>query len=589
MALAALDWVVLLAYFAFALVVGLVFARRAGRGLEEFFLAGRSLPWWLLGTSMVATTFSTDTPNLVAELVRTHGIAGNWVWWAFLLTGMLTVFVFAPLWRRSGLLTDLEFYEIRYSGRPASFLRGFRAVYLGVLFNVVIIASVTLAASKIGGALFGASKVESIAVCALIAVSYAAISGFWGVVATDLVQFALSLAGAVLAASYALGDPRVGGLGAMTEKVAGHLALVPSPSHAESFLTLLVVPLALQWWSVWYPGAEPGGGGYVAQRMLAARNERHALGGTLWFNVAHYALRPWPWILVALCSLIVYPDLAAIRRELPDLDPALVGDDLAYPLMLRLLPPGLLGLMVASLAGAYMSTVDTHLNWGASYLVHDVYRRFVRPGATQKHYVRVARVTTALLMLLAAALALLLETARATFDLILQIGAGTGLLFILRWLWWRVNAWSELVAMTASFGFAVTLTIARSRGIDWGANASLAAGVGLTTACWLGMTLVTRPADGAILRAFCERVRPPRWGWKPVYERLSTTPQPIRSRLIAWPVACGVVYAALLGTGALLLGRSWLAAAAWATFLVLSLVLVRLGKRLVRESTYEAR
>ncbi len=552
MALSTVDWIVLLSYFFFALGVGLAFARRAGKGMEEFFLAGRSLPWWLLGTSMVATTFSTDTPNLVAELVRTNGVAGNWVWWAFLMSGMLTVFVFAPLWRRAGLLTDLEFYEIRYSGRPAAFLRGFRAIYLGVVFNVVVIASVTLAAAKIGGALFGVSKVDAVAVCAVAAVAYAVVSGFWGVVATDLFQFFLSLAGAAFAAIYAVSHPEVGGLAGLAESVSSRLSLVPSPSSREAFMALFVVPLALQWWSVWYPGAEPGGGGYVAQRMLAARNERHAVFGTLWFNIAHYTLRPWPWILVALASLVLYPDLAAIREALPGLDPTLVGHDLAYPLMLRLLPSGLLGLAVASLAGAYMSTVDPHLNWGASYVVHDVYRRFFRTDADERHYVRVARLVTVLLMAASAGMTLLLETAKGSFDLILQIGAGTGLLFILRWLWWRVNAWSEIIAMAISFLFAVVLVVLKRVNAAPGPHFSLVLGVALTTAFWLGATWWTRPTEQRDLEAFCRKVRPPRFGWKSVYKRIAVGPDTLGSGLLAWPVACLTVYAILFGSGALL-------------------------------------
>lgn len=552
MALSAADWIILVSYFLFALGLGLAFARRAGKGTVEFFLAGRSLPWWLLGTSMVATTFSTDTPNLVAELVRTNGVAGNWVWWAFLISGMLTVFVFAPLWRRSGLLTDLEFYEIRYSGRPAAFLRGFRAIYLGVIFNVVVIASVTLAAAKIGGALFGVSKVSAVTACAVVAVVYAVVSGFWGVVVTDLFQFFLSLAGALFAAIYAVSHPDVGGLAALAEKLSSRLALVPLPSYQEAFMALFVVPLAIQWWSVWYPGAEPGGGGYVAQRMLAARDERHAVFATLWFNIAHYTLRPWPWILVALASLILYPDLAAIREAVPGLDPTLVGHDLAYPLMLRLLPSGLLGLAVASLAGAYMSTVDTHLNWGASYVVHDVYRRFFRADADERHYVRVARWVTVALMAASAGMTLLLATAKGSFDLILQIGAGTGLLFILRWLWWRVNAWSEIIAMVVSFLFAVVVVVLKQANVDPGPYFPIVLGVAITTASWMLATWWTRPTEQSVLEAFCRKVRPPRAGWKSVYECISTKPDSVRSGLLAWPVACLVVYAVLFGCGALL-------------------------------------
>ena len=380
MAFGGLDWIVFGLYVGAALAIGLWAVRFAAKDSDSFFLAGRRLPWWLLGTSMVATTFSTDTPNLVAELVRQNGVAANWAWWAFCITGMLTVFVFAPLWRRSRLTTDLGFYEIRYAGKPAAFLRGFRAVYLGVFFNCVVIATVTLAGAKIGGVLFGLEKSTAVLIAGGLAAAYAVVAGFWGVVVTDLLQFVLSMVGAVVAAVWALGHPAVGGLSGLVEQFGDRLAIVP-PTGTEAFAVLFVVPVALQWWSVWYPGAEPGGGGYIAQRMLAARSEKDALRGTLWFNIAHYTLRPWPWILVALASLAVYPDLAALRNALPGLDPALVGDDLAYPLMLRLLPPGLLGLAAASLAGAYMSTVDTHLNWGASYVVEDVYRRFFRPAA----------------------------------------------------------------------------------------------------------------------------------------------------------------------------------------------------------------
>lgn len=578
MALTSLDAVILIGYFVFTVVVGLTFARRAGQGLEEFFLAGRSLPWWLLGTSMVATTFSTDTPNLVSQLVRTHGVAGNWVWWAFLLTGMLNVFVFAPLWRRSELLTDLEFYEIRYSGRPAAFLRGFRAVYLGLVFNVIVMASVTLAAAKMGAALFGATKLQSVGVAGAIAVFYSALSGLWGVVVTDLFQFFLALGGSVLAAYYALGHPAVGGLSGLVTKVSGKLSPLPAFSDGEAVVALLVVPLALQWWSVWYPAAEPGGGGYVAQRMLAARNERHALLGTLWFNVAHYALRPWPWILVGLASLVLYPDLAAMRASLPGVDPSLVGDDLAYPLMLRLLPPGLLGLMVASLAAAYMSTIDTHLNWGASYLVHDLYRRFGRPGAGDRHYVLLARGVTVLLMVAAASVSLLLETAKATFDLMLQIGAGTGLLFMLRWLWWRVNAWSEIVAMVSSFAIALTLLLLKRQGIDFSTHLSLVLGVAGTTACWLAATLLTPPEGAQTLDAFCRRVRPPRLGWGRVYPRDSNPPTALGRSLLAWPMACLMVYAALFGTGAVLYGKTTGAAAAALVFLISGVLLIRLAR-----------
>ena len=578
MALTLFDWLVVGGYFVLALVVGAAFARRAGRGTADFFLAGRSLPWWLLGTSMVATTFSTDTPNLVTQLVRERGIAGNWLWWAFLVTGMLTVFVFAPLWRRLGLLTDLELYELRYSGRPAAFLRGFRALFLGVVFNGLILAAVTLAATKIGGALFGASKVSTIVACAGVAVFYATVAGFWGVVLTDVAQFALSMVGAVAAAVFALSHPGVGGLSGLVEQVGPRLAFIPSPTDTEAFLALIVIPLAFQWWSVGYPGSEPGGGGYIAQRMLAARDERHALLGTLWFNVAHYALRPWPWILVALASLVVYPDLASVRAALPDVDSSLVGDDLAYPLMLRLLPAGWLGLMVASLAGAYMSTVDTHLNWGASYLVNDVYRRFLVTDAEEEHYVGAGRLVTLPLMAVAAGLTLLLETAGESFQLLLQVGAGTGSVFLARWLWWRVNAWSEISAMLVSFLSALALQILKRRGVDPGPNASLVIGIAITTTAWVAVTLVTRPTEPETLEAFCRNARPPGPGWKRVYARLGIEPEPGGAALLAWLSSCVAVYALLFGAGALLFGKTDVASLS-AIALVVSLPLLVLAAR----------
>ena len=551
MAFGALDWAVFVLYAAGALAIGLAAARSAGVDSGSFFLAGRRLPWWLLGTSMVATTFSTDTPNLVAELVRENGVAANWSWWAFCLTGMLTVFVFAPLWRRSGLLTDLGFYEIRYAGKPAAFLRGFRAVYLGVFFNCVVIATVTLAGAKIGGVLFGLEKGTAVLVAGALAAAYAVAAGFWGVVVTDLLQFAVSMAGALVAAVWALGHPAVGGLSGITAGLQDRLAFIP-PSGSEAFVVLFIVPVALQWWSVWYPGAEPGGGGYIAQRMLAARTEGDALRGALWFNIAHYALRPWPWILVALASLLVYPDLASLRDALPGLDPALVGDDLAYPLMLRLLPPGLLGLAAASLVGAYMSTVDTHLNWGASYVVEDVWRRFRRPAASARELVRTGRIATVLLMIAAGALTLTLDTARGGFGLLLQVGAGTGPLFIARWLWWRINAWSEIAAMAGSLAVAASLPLT---GIEPGSVAGLLTGLTATTAIWLVVTVLTPPEPRRVLDAFVQRTRPPGAGWKAAYRRTGLRPRPSWRLFAAWPAACAMVYAVLFGTGSLLFGH----------------------------------
>ena len=577
MAFGGLDWLVFGTCLAAALGLGLWAARFAARDSDSFFLAGRRLPWWLLGTSMVATTFSTDTPNLVAELVRQNGVAANWAWWTFCITGMLTVFVFAPLWRRSRLTTDLGFYEIRYSGRPAAFLRGFRAVYLGVFFNCVVIATVTLAGAKIAGVLFGLEKTTAVLIAGGLAAAYAVVAGFWGVVVTDLLQFVLSMVGAVAAAVWALGHPAVGGLPGLVAQFDDRLGFVP-PTGTEAFTVLFVVPVALQWWSVWYPGAEPGGGGYIAQRMLAARSEQDALRGTLWFNIAHYTLRPWPWILVALASLAVYPDLAALRNALPGLDPALVGDDLAYPLMLRLLPPGLLGLAAASLAGAYMSTVDTHLNWGASYVVEDVYRRFFRPVAGARESVAVARAATVMLMLAAGLLTLVLDTARGGFGLLLQIGAGTGPLFIARWLWWRINAWSEIAAMAGSLAVAVSLPLL---GIEPGSVRGLMIGLAATTVIWLSATLLTPPEPPDTLDRFVERTRPPRSGFAAAYDRTRVRPEPSARAFLAWPAACVMVYSVLFGVGALLFGRglgvtlSWALLAAASGFAVSRLMAAR--------------
>ena len=457
MRLDALDWTVVGAYGAIALLVGVYFARRAGKGTAEFFLSGRKLPWWMLGTSMVATTFSTDTPNLVTDLVRTGGVSQNWLWWAFLITGMCTVFFYAKLWRRSGVFTDMGFYELRYSGKPAAFLRGFRALYLGVFFNVMIMATVTLAAIKIGGVLLGLDKYTTVLIAGTVTVIYSATSGLWGVVVTDLLLFVIAMVGAVSAAYYALAQPEVGGLAGLVShpEIAGKLSLLPDFTDWRVAVPVFVVPIAVQWWATWYPGAEPGGGGYVAQRMLAARNETDSMKATLWFNIAHYALRPWPWILVALASLAVYPTLDSLAAAFPEVDPSILRHDLAYPAMLVFLPHGLLGLVVASLAAAYMSTISTHLNWGASYVVDDFYRRFLAPERSERHYVAVARLSTVGLIALALLVSLWLENALQAFQILLQIGAGTGMIFLLRWFWWRINAWSEISAMVISFAVAV--------------------------------------------------------------------------------------------------------------------------------------
>ena len=567
MQLTAFDWLIVALSIVVSFIPAVLLARRAGTSTAEFFTSGRAAPWWLVGVSMVATTFSTDTPNLVTNLVRERGVANNWLWWAFLLTGMATVFFYARLWRRSGVLTDLEFYEIRYAGKPARFVRGFRSLYLGLFFNCIIMASVNLAAAKIANVILGWPMWQTLLICAALNVAFAATSGLWGVLVTDFIQFGIAMTGSFAAAYFALRQPQVGGLAGLFEKVdVRALDLIPDTGDWTLTLTVLIIPLTVQWWSVWYPGAEPGGGSYIAQRMLASKSEADALKGTLFFNFAHYALRPWPWIIVALASMIVYPQLSDIAVAFPHVDPGLIGHDMAYPAMLRFLPAGFLGLMVAGLLAAYVSTLSTHLNWGTSYLVHDFYRRFMNPGATEKHYVLVGRLVTALLMVLAAGLTFVLDTARASFELMMSVGAGTGLLYLLRWFWWRINAWSEIAAMVSSFLIAVGFFIAGKMGAAIPGHISLLITVAATTVVWVGVTFMTPPTDRRTLISFYRLVRPAGQGWAPIAAEAGVGPSPdsLSRSLLGWVLGCTFVYAALFGTGSFLYGRTtqglvWLA------------------------------
>jgi Na+/proline symporter len=587
MILTRFDWAIVFLSLAISFVPALWMMRRAGRNTAEFFTSGRAAPWWLVGVSMVATTFSTDTPNLVTNLVREGGVASNWVWWAFLLTGMTTVFFYARLWRRIGVLTDLEFYELRYSGAPARWVRGFRAVYLGLFFNIVIMASVNLAAAKIANVLLGWSIARTLIVCSGINVAFAATSGLWGVLVTDFIQFGIAMTGSVAAAVYSLRRPEVGGLDGLLARVDSmQLNMLPDFSNHDLVVSLLIVPLAVQWWATWYPGAEPGGGSYIAQRMLAARSERDALAGTLFFNVAHYAMRPWPWIIVALCSMLVFPTVADISRALPHVDPNLLGNDMAYSAMLTFLPSGMLGLMVAGLLAAYVSTISTHLNWGTSYLVNDFYRRFVRPGHTETHYVAVGRLTTAALMVAAALFTLVLDTARESFDLLLSVGAGTGLLYLLRWFWWRINAWSEIAAMASSFLLAALLFIAERRGFTIPAHVSLLVTVALTTAVWMAATLGTRPADDETLRRFYRAARPSGAGWRRIRAECPDAPPPDDLSLAAtgWAAGVALVYGALFGSGHLLFGHLGPGLAGVAIAIAALVVLARVLPRLWRDT-----
>ncbi|PHX97070.1 MAG: Na+:solute symporter [Gemmatimonadetes bacterium] len=553
-----LDWVIISTSIVISFLPALFFWKRAGSSTTEFFTSGRAAPWWLVGVSMVATTFSTDTPNLVTNLVRERGVSSNWVWWSFLLTGMMTVFFYARLWRRSGVLTDLEFYEIRYSGKAARALRGFRAVYLGLFFNCVIMATVNLAAAKIANIVLGWPMERTLLVCGVMTIVFASVSGLWGVLVTDSLQFLITMSGTFFVAFYALQQPEVGGLAGLFAKVPpSSLNLLPDFGDWSVALAAFIIPITVQWWSVWYPGAEPGGGSYIAQRMLASRSERDAVTGTLLFNIMHYALRPWPWIIVALASMLIYPNLSDIGAAFPYVDPSLIGHDMAYPAMMKFLPAGALGFVVAGVLAAYRSTIETHLNWGTSYLVHDLYRQFLKPGKTEKHYVLVGRLTTAGLMIIAALMTYALGTAKEAFDLILSIGAGTGLIYLLRWFWWRVSAWSEISAMIGSFVVAIGFFIAKKNGVQVADHVSLIATVAATTAIWVTVTFLGPQTDRATLVSFFKLVKPAGPGWKSVQAEagVGASAESPAQALMGWMLGCAFVYAALFGTGSLLYGK----------------------------------
>ncbi len=653
MNLSTIDWAIIAGFFILTLIIGAIVSKKSGSSASEFFLSGRNMPWWLLGVSMVATTFSADTPNLVTDIVRNDGVSGNWVWWAFLLTGMLTVFVYAKLWRRSGILTDLEFYELRYSGKAAAYLRGFRAIYLGVFFNVMIMASVCLAGIKIGSAMLGLSPINTLMLASIVTVAYSVMGGLRGVIYTDFFQFIMAMIGSIWATIVILSLPEVGGLTSLLTHadVQGKLNILPDFSDSKTLIPLLVIPIAVQWWSVWYPGSEPGGGGYVAQRMLAAKDEKNAMGATLLYNVAHYALRPWPWILIALASLVVFPmrmnvgsqktvvvsdaakqffnqqdnpkninmmleavelsqnntndaiqkttlsnfkqliqsnksnleiqslahifanknkevekskwgnpmeyqNLVSLQLANPTLPINKLGQDLAYPTMMNFLPPGLLGLVLASLIAAFMSTISTHLNWGSSYVANDWYKRFIKPEASEQELVNIGRISTVMLMIFAAILALWFENAKSAFDILLQIGAGTGLIFILRWFWWRINAYSEIAAMIISFVVALAMEFVVKDKLE--SHVKLVLGVIITTIGWMLVTFLTKPTDQKTLVSFYKKIKPAASGWKPVINKAIDNKNMIKSEveigqlpleILGMVIACFTVYGALFATG----------------------------------------
>ena len=554
MTLTTLDWTIVGAYFAVSLAVGIWASKQAGEDTKSFFLAGRNMPWWLLGVSMVATTFSTDTPNLVTDLVRQNGVSGNWVWWAFLLTGMLTVFVYAKLWHRSGVLTDIEFYELRYSGKAAAFLRGFRALYLGLVFNVLVMGAVSLAAVKFGEIVLGWPGWLTLTIACSITLAYSTLGGLKAVIITDFVQFSLAMIGSIWAMIYILGLEQIGGLSNLIAhaNVVDKLALIPNLSDPDIWVPILLVPLAVQWWASYYPGSEPGGGGYIAQRMFSAKDEKNAVSATLVFNVAHYALRPWPWILIALSSLIVFPELSDIQNAFPNLPPDKLGHDVAYPAMLTLLPTGLLGLVAASLIAAFMSTMSTQLNLGASYLVNDFYHRFIKPDASEKHLVNVGRGFTVISIILGGGLGLFLTSAGQAFTLLLMIGAGTGMIYILRWFWWRINAYTEIVAMVSSLCIAFYFNFIDQSFAGW---EKIVIGAILTTVVWVVATYLTPPDDEETLQNFVKKVNPGGPGWSKYSHGVYSEPWPVPNGILCMILGCSAVYGVLLGVGQLIYGE----------------------------------
>ena len=603
MKLAPIDWILIIVFFSIVLAIGIIVSKKSGKNTSEYFLSNRSLPWWLLGFSMVATTFSTDTPNLVTDIVRNNGVSGNWIWWAFLLTGLLTVFVYAKLWRKSDVQTDMEFYDLRYGGKPAHFLRGFRSIYLGVIFNVMAMAAVTLAAIKIGQVMLGLNPIQTVLIAGSITVVFSTLGGFRGVVYTDFVLFFVAIFGAVGAAYYLVNLPEIGGLSKLIqhENVIGKLSIFPNFSDTEALIGIFIIPLAVQWWSSWYPGAEPGGGGYIAQRMLAAKNENHAVGATLFFNVMHYALRPWPWILVALASLVLYPDLASIQTAFPNVEESKLGHDLAYSAMLTKLPSGLLGLVLASLGAAYMSTISTHLNWGSSYIVNDFYKQKINRNASEKQLVNIGRLSTIFLMAFSALFALFLTNALQLFDIILMFGAGTGLIFILRWFWWRINAWSEISAMFASGMISILLNFTSLSTLlfDHQTNNEIFVEgifpawskfpivVLITSIIWVTVTFLTKPETDETLRKFYKKTTPGGPGWARILNTFTDTSfienenkkkWTVPSGILAMILGCFMVYGAMFATGNFLYGNYKLASGLLLLVIFSVFLLIKLWK-----------
>ena len=588
------DKIIIFFFFFLVLAIGFAVSKKSSQSSSEYFLSGRTMPWWLLGLSMVATTFSTDTPNLVTDIVRQNGVSGNWVWWIFLLTGLLTVFVYAKLWRRSGVSTDMEFYDLRYSGAPGRFLRGFRSIYLGIIFNVLAMAGVTLAAIKIGAIMLDISAIETVLYAGGVTLIFSAVGGFRGVVYTDFILFFTAMAGAIGAAYYLINLPEVGGVTGIlnNDLVSSKVSMFPDLSDKELLWTLLIIPLAVQWWSSWYPGAEPGGGGYIAQRMLAAKNENHSLGATLFFNIMHYALRPWPWILVALASLIIFPDLDAIRETFPNVDEGKIGHDLAYPAMLTLLPSGLLGLVLASLVSAYMSTISTHLNWGSSYVVNDFYKALIKDDGDERALVNVGRISVVCLMIVSSIVALMLNNALQLFQIILMFGAGTGSIFILRWFWWRINAWSEIAAMICSGVVSILFEFTPIGSMIFSEDFiqpyfKFPMVVLITTFVWVVVTFMTKPDDDETLVKFYKKTKPGGPGWKRIKDLAKLSESENNSEwivprgILCMILGCFAIYSALFSTGYFIYGEITSGIIFLTTTIVFSYILFNISKKIL--------
>ena len=577
MKLTTLDWSIISFYFLGTILVGIWAAKSSDKSVRSYFLAGQNMPWWLIGVSMVATTFSTDTPNLVTDLVRQNGVSGNWTWWAFLITGMLTVFVYARLWRRSDILTDIEFYELRYSGKAAAFLRGFRAIYLGLIFNVLVMGAVSLAAVKFGEIILGWPGWLTLLISCSITLLYSSIGGLRAVIITDFIQFFLAMLGSVWATVYIVNLPQIGGISNLVlhQNTISKLSIFPDFKDPDIWVPVFMIPLSVQWWASYYPGSEPGGGGYIAQRMLSAKNEKNAIGATLLFNIAHYAIRPWPWILIALSSLIIFPELSDIQKAFPSLSDDKLGHDVAYPAMLSLLPSGLLGLVAASLIAAFMSTMSTQLNLGASYIVNDFYHRFINSKASDEKLVKVGRLFTIISVALGASLGLVLKSASQAFTLLLMIGSGTGLIYILRWFWWRINAYTEIIAMISSLIIACIFNFIEFNIEDW---QKIVLGSMLTSAIWILATFLTPPDDEQTLKKFVNKINPGGPGWKKYSTIKSETPSSISRGVLSMFLGCIVVYGALIGTGQLLYGYMFLGSSIYLVIIIISVLLFKVWK-----------